>query len=851
MASLRVSSELPRTDPESVEKEIATQPISFNLITDDRSDTKFQDKWNLLRQIFHKLNADGVYIIEHISDYHPDVLKEKFTLENMSRGCQFNYDDMTKKMTITRPKCSFDLFDTLVFRVGRTLDSIFRKQSKITEIADFVEKRRKAEQKSKQKTLSDIYNILAKYYSWTPAQTQVQQNLELSLEWHALNPIMENVRKVRHGDVIISDMYLPNDFLSRIVREKCGLNNPVVSSYDGKWSGYIWKQVKPIGLHTGDNQISDCDSPNKHGIKNSKTEISNYTHHEKYLVDHDQEKLANICRYARLQCPYDTGALHDVFIANTQYNIPCILMFMSYLNTLSKKYSKILFCSRDCCYSYYVYRKLYPEDNCSLFFSSRKAYYSPSQEYHDYVNSTVPKNSLVVDMNGTGKSFHHYFDSVNRKDVDIIFLNQLIGEIKDNNDIIEMMNYVRFGSCIGMTKYIQTPTSTCLNKQIPGWQNPDIDPVITFLEYPKYLAYPVEESIKLVLDYINKYRNDVDIKPDFPLLKSYLSRFYGKDGDEPEMALVYLKENHSQNHKKDDNSYGYNLLEFLNMFEKGYHNSPYHNLDNTPIYIINREKDTERLIHMYELLRELGCVDTKKVKVVRPYPANTETIRKLAKLMDIEEDRVISTPTRASHSLTYLSILDQAPENSILVLEDDIVPFNSLEDTKTLLKFILNNSPVQADMVYLEYCLEICQSRDRQVFHELKMPSCTAGIYFPNRYNREKIMKMLRLYHLKHDYEATDVSLSRAVDKGYINAYEHVPLFYQDKNYGSFIEGSKDTQQPFCSNRKDESLELYPTTNNTSVRYGEDRSGMIFSLVVIVVIVLLFLYFRFKKVIKI
>ena len=134
---------------------------------------------------------------------------------------------------------SFDLFDTLVFRISGSPESVFYQLGD----KQFVYNRKQAEQRSKLKTLEDIYNIMQTMYNWSNDKKTKMMMKELRVEFNGLYPIISNVKKVKKDDIIVSDMYLPYDFVKSIIVNICGLNNELYLSYDGKGSGEIWQEI--------------------------------------------------------------------------------------------------------------------------------------------------------------------------------------------------------------------------------------------------------------------------------------------------------------------------------------------------------------------------------------------------------------------------------------------------------------------------------------------------------------------------------------------------------------------------------------------------------------------------------
>lgn len=219
-------------------------------------------------------------------------------------------------------KCctTWDMFDTLQARSCIEPINVFNKIG--TTIPNFTNMRRKAENNMYIKlngsnlinsTLpwNTIYTELQALYNWTDEERDRVQQLELDEERKVAIPIQSNIDKVKDGDIIISDMYLPANILLSILREQCGLtaNVTVYSSVNGKSSGWIYDKIRQleqcdIKLHVGDNIYSDIKMAKNAGIKNS--------HHcQLNLPNHYEQKIninfARLMRSVRLMCPYSNN----------------------------------------------------------------------------------------------------------------------------------------------------------------------------------------------------------------------------------------------------------------------------------------------------------------------------------------------------------------------------------------------------------------------------------------------------------------------------------------------------------------------------------------------------------------
>src|ERR1700719_802398 len=101
----------------------------------------------------------------------------------------------------------------------------------------------------------DLFNTL------TASRTGLNAG-EVGMEDHI--PIVENVVRVRRGDIVISD-YHTRAKAELILRSVCGLSNRLIVTDDGKASGLVWRTIRPQ-QHVGDNPHCDFNTPREHGI---------------------------------------------------------------------------------------------------------------------------------------------------------------------------------------------------------------------------------------------------------------------------------------------------------------------------------------------------------------------------------------------------------------------------------------------------------------------------------------------------------------------------------------------------------------------------------------------------------
>lgn len=179
---------------------------------------------------------------------------------------------------------SFDIFDTLLLRPFVKPSDLFCKLERDEKAAGFAqdrigaERRAQAEARSngrEEATLDEIYQLIPQ---WEPLKEK-----ECAAERAGLvsNPEMRDVFRAAKSQgkkiLVVSDMYLPADFLKDVLRENGidGWDGFYVSSdqQGAKWSGALYDLIlKDTGvvpdkiLHIGDNANSDIRKANEKGI---------------------------------------------------------------------------------------------------------------------------------------------------------------------------------------------------------------------------------------------------------------------------------------------------------------------------------------------------------------------------------------------------------------------------------------------------------------------------------------------------------------------------------------------------------------------------------------------------------
>lgn len=392
---------------------------------------------------------------------------------------------------------SYDVFDTLIVRWYKEPDSIFKEIQKLSNINNFTQLRKKAENSCLEPDLNKIYNLLQKYLNLSEEKKNELKNLELSLEHKMSSPIISNLIKIKDGDILVSDMYLQKEeILSILKKNNLNKNIKLYVSNGGKSNGWIWNTIlekSSIETHLGDNYHSDVLSAQNNGIKGIHTTIHEFLDIEKKIFNLNNQ-IAYISRILRLLNPYDLNTINYLLWNEaSHYTITTNILISFFIKNEidNNNYKNILFSSRDCHYLVEIFKVIFPElsEKVIYFDSSRKMYYEPTEEYIKYA-SNLMENSIVIDLQGSGKSFKYFCEKNNIKsnyfvviDTGEDFKNKInIFKYRDTNfsDKIERINYAPYGSLVSYKKYAIR-------------ENPEYD--VSLLEpYEKV----IQECIKLI-----------------------------------------------------------------------------------------------------------------------------------------------------------------------------------------------------------------------------------------------------------------------------------------------------------------------------------------------------------------
>ena len=320
-----------------------------------------------------------------------------------------------------RAAASFDLFDTLVAR--RCFDplEIFRAVEANSGVKDFARLRHAVEMAMFGRRLyglDDVYAQLAAATGWSETTIQKLKIMELAEEWDNLFPIGEIVALVEPRDLIVSDMYLPQAFVRRIVEEKCGLVGRAIhlSNY-GKHLGVIWPLLladTEIVRHYGDNPHADIASPKRFGVEAQHVTVSQWSPGERILLDLGLRPYAQAVREARLRA-YDADPIRQgVAAVQLRLNLPLLIIGGLYCLARARaiEADTLLMCSRDCNLLAPLVERIAQRaphaPRVRYIRASRKLFLSGSVEYEAYFQRQMGARNCLIDLVGTGQSPAHF-----------------------------------------------------------------------------------------------------------------------------------------------------------------------------------------------------------------------------------------------------------------------------------------------------------------------------------------------------------------------------------------------------------------------------------------------------------
>jgi len=347
-----------------------------------------------------------------------DVWKALSDVTNLPTGAPAANESAQPSVAARLPTGrSFDLFDTLVARRCVDPNEVFVCVERVSGHAGFASLRRAAEAEisSRLYTFDDIYRQLAAHHGVPAVEAERLKVLELETEAVSLFPILEHCQEVGPNDVVVSDMYLPAEWLMKILRDTCGLEpHALYVSSHGKRNGTVWGTIRrqlTLAEHVGDNPVTDLTSAQTAGVPARLTTVARRTAVEEELAAGGFMPLSNLIREARLTTWNDDVTLRQAQLAQIQLNFPLLFLVTLHLSRLARVqgWDNVLMSGRDCYLWNELYKRIRPmlvgAPPASYFYTSRPLRAFPSPSYLAYLSRLrTGQRNVVVDLCGTGWS---------------------------------------------------------------------------------------------------------------------------------------------------------------------------------------------------------------------------------------------------------------------------------------------------------------------------------------------------------------------------------------------------------------------------------------------------------------
>lgn len=333
---------------------------------------------------------------------------------------------------------TWDIFETLITRRCIFPQAVFHIVEQISGVGNFAQVRMAAERNLYERkinfTLDMIYDELQRITNIPQNACDALKKLECDVELDQSIPITENILQVKAGDILISDMYLPEELIREMLT-RAGLIVPVeiVITSDGKSSGRIWKQIadqKEDVFHIGDNERSDLINPKLVGLEASLNILHAPTAIERILMEHDFN-FAAFLREIRLRNPF-SEEIKRLYWALSTVNMGLLILLVRQIDELQKKFGfeYLGFCGRDVHYLRLLYEKYkrdrgeVPAPNDYLYYSRKLVRYSGTDMAKYFTDRIKGRKALMIDLYGSGTHLHTLRETFNLKYSTLICLRQ-------------------------------------------------------------------------------------------------------------------------------------------------------------------------------------------------------------------------------------------------------------------------------------------------------------------------------------------------------------------------------------------------------------------------------------------
>jgi len=415
-----------------------------NSTTVDDLLTEVHTAVNIFHEMYFQGDCNKKQILDSVLEYvQSNVFRNKLHFkEQIDRLREMNEDELLLKgwihstalttATATHPKqplqtsvhrsvASFDIFDTILARDVHEPTDIFKIIENEFPFPMFYFYRRLAEN-IRGGSFDSIYKTFQNITKADDDTIQRLKQFEIETEINHSYLILQTYDRIKDGDILVSDMYLPPEAILRMLLH-AGFNKKVdifVSSGGKAQNGWIYQPLKRrynISLHVGDNYNSDVVNARAHNVVAEHTTIHAALKSEVSLHTYGGEsgkRISQLLRRFRLEYnPFPVkSSSSEMFLEQAAFNIPLLLFSAQRIVRLMKKegLTRLLLSTRDGCLMEKIFSTLYPDVDALRFQTSRFIYRHPTDEYKTYLKEIyIPKKTLIFDILGCFASGRRLF----------------------------------------------------------------------------------------------------------------------------------------------------------------------------------------------------------------------------------------------------------------------------------------------------------------------------------------------------------------------------------------------------------------------------------------------------------
>jgi len=470
---------------------------------------------NILKMIDYDKNIINYINVIHNEIHQQDIYDFLITKSYKRHKTNKLNDEYILDKTILCVK-SFNIFDTLIARKMKHPTDLFKMIEEKYKIKNFYNNRINAE-KISNGTFNDIYNKFQQITKLIDNDILILKNIEIQMELDNIIPIQSNIEKINDGDILVSDMYLPEHILYLFL-EKININKKIkiYVTPNSKYNGYIWNFLLTkynIIEHIGDNLHSDIKMAQLHNINARYTQIYKFSLLENILPIN----LANIIREFRLLNHYNENSI-EYYIYNKQCNsniiILCLLSVQLHNIMQTENRNRMLLCTCYCCLLVKILNYFYPQYEYITYHTSRLINQNYNEEYKNYVKQIYDDNSIIIDLNGSFniniKLYLEIFGKLPRVhllnyNINSSLFDGLTYSTDKMRDYIEELNYDTIGTMIDFKNDEVIRLNNDKNLTYIQISHNTIDSFITFIKNKN--LYDI-----LLFELNNINDNNIDIK---------------------------------------------------------------------------------------------------------------------------------------------------------------------------------------------------------------------------------------------------------------------------------------------------------------------------------------------------